>query len=413
MWSLEWRRGCLASFFTFPNEFAMNRWNSLFIFLVMSPLAFGQGNATKRRVPVENAEISAAMQKFVDANEISGAVTLVAHKGEIVHLGAVGLSDIQGNIRMRKNALFAIASMTKPVVATGLMILQDEGKLSVDDKVSKYLPAFAKMKLHDGTLATREVTIRDCLTHTAGLVGNQIFAGSLSAAIDELADRPLGFDPGEKWRYSPGLNVAGRIIEVVSEQPLQEFLQARIFQPLGMKNTTFFPDELQRQRIATLYGPSEGESSLVAVDNRIADPANVKAPNPSGGLFSTACDMFRFYQMVLNGGTFGRHEVVSREAVLQMTSPQTGDLPTGFTPGNCWGLGWCIVRKPQDVTGMLSSGTFGHGGAFGTQGWVDPKTKTIYVLMIQRTKLPNSDASDIRKSFQQLAADSIAGDESP
>jgi CubicO group peptidase (beta-lactamase class C family) len=171
-----------------------------------------------------------------------------------------------------------------------------------------------------------------------------------------------------------------------------------------MKHTTFFTNESERNRVATLYGPSEDAMSLVAVDNRIADPDNVKAPNPSGGLFSTARDMYRFYQMVLDRGTFREMRIVSAAAVEQMTSPQTGELKTGFTPGNCWGLGWCIVREPQEVTGMLSAGTFGHGGAFGTQGWVDPKTKTIYVLMIQRTKLPNSDASDIRKTFQQVGS---------
>lgn len=347
------------------------------------------------------------MQKFVDAREISGAVTLIGQKGKIVHLSAVGLSDIDRNKPMKKNAMFSIASMTKPIVATGVMILQDDSKLNVDDKVSKYIPAFADMKLNSGEAAAREITIRDCITHTAGLTGNQIFAGSLGEAIDALAARPLGYQPGDKWQYSPGLNVAGRIIEIVSDQPLQDFLHARIFAPLNMPSTTFFPIDSQRKRIAMLYGPSEDDKSLVAVDNRIADPDNVKAPNPSGGLFSTARDMFRFYQMVLNGGKFRRQRIISKAAVEQMTSPQTGDLRTGFTPGNCWGLGWCIVREPQDVSGMLSAGTFGHGGAFGTQGWVDPRTKTIYVLMIQRTKLPNSDASDIRKTFQQIGSEAL------
>ena len=381
---------------------------SIALFLALTTLVHGQTATAKKRVAPANAEVTAAMQKFVDAHEISGAVTLIAHKGKVVHLSAVGLSDIDRNKPMKQNAIFSIASMTKPVVATGVMILQDEGKLNVNDKVSKYIPAFANMTLTNGAAAVREITIRDCLTHTAGLTGNQIFAATLSEAVDELADRPLGYQPGDQWQYSPGLNVAGRIIEIVAEQPLQDFLQERIFAPLNMKRTTFFPDESQRKRIATLYGPGEDKKSLVAVDNRIVDPDNVKAPNPSGGLFSTARDMFRFYQMVLNGGKFRGTRIVSKAAVAQMTSPQTGDLKTGFTPGNCWGLGWCIVREPQEVTGMLSSGSFGHGGAFGTQGWVDPKTKTIYVLMIQRTKLPNSDASDIRKTFQQIGSDSLA-----
>jgi CubicO group peptidase (beta-lactamase class C family) len=277
----------------------------------------------------------------------------------------------------------------------------------VDDHVSKYLPEFANVKLKNGESPGREITIRDAITHTSGLAGDQVFRSSLAEAVDQLAKRPLAFPAGSKWQYSPGLNVAGRIIEVVSGQPFEDFLEERIFEPLKMQNTTFVPDEKQQSRIATIYGPGEDKGSLVAFENRIVDPSDVRGPNPSGGLFSTARDMFRFYQMILNHGRFRNDRIVSEQAVQKMTSPQTGDLKTGFTPGNCWGLGWCIVREPQDVTGMLSQGTFGHGGAFGTQGWVDPETETIYVLMIQRTKMGNSDGSEIRKRFQQLASDAI------
>ena len=363
--------------------------------------------ATAKKTAPSIAAIDAAMQKFVDQGDIAGAVTLVGHNGKIVHLGAVGLANIETKQEMKGFSLFSIASMTKPVTATALMILQDEGKLSVDDKVSKYIPAFAQVKLKDGESPAREITIRDAITHTSGLSGDQVFQGSLEDAVNEIAHRPLAFEPGSKWQYSPGLNVAGRIVEIVSKQPLQDFVKERIFDPLEMKNTTFFPDQKQQRLIAKIYEPSEDKQSLVAVDNRITNPSDVLAPNPSGGLFSSARDMFRFYQMILNGGQFRGTRVVSKEAMKQMTSPQTGDLETGFTPGNCWGLGWCIVRDPQDVTGMLAAGTFGHGGAFGTQGWVDPESKTIYVLMIQRTKMGNSDGSEIRRTFQQVASDAF------
>jgi CubicO group peptidase (beta-lactamase class C family) len=344
------------------------------------------------------------MQGFVDDGTISGAVTLVGRRGKIIHLQAVGLADIEREKPMRRNSMFSIASMTKPIVATGVMILQDEGKLNVNDKLSKYIPAFAQVKLSNGDAVERELTIRDAITHTSGLAGNQIFSGTLADAVDDLTQRPLAFQPGSKWQYSPGLNVAGRIIEIVAEQPLQDFLKQRIFDPLGMRNTTFFPDQRQLKRIATLYGLGDDKKSLVAVENRIVDPDEVKAPNPSGGLMSTARDMYRFYQMVLNHGEFRQLRILSAVAVSEMTSPQTGDLTTGFTPGNCWGLGWCILREPQGVTGMLSPGTYGHGGAFGTQGWVDPETKTVYVLMIQRTEMGNSDASDVRMKFQEIAS---------
>ena len=367
--------------------------------------AFAQAKAGK--APPTIGQINDAMQAFVDKGEISGAVTLVGRRGKIVHLGAVGLADIETNKPMKKFALFSIASMTKPVVATAVMILQDEGKLTVDDKVSKYIPAFANGKLASGDMPKREITIRDCLTHTAGLAGPQIFQGSLKEAVDELAGRPLAFEPGEKWQYSPGLNVAGRIVEIVSGQPLQDFLKTRLFKPLGMQQTTFFPSKRQIKRVATLYGPGDADNSLQPEVGFLGDLSKIQAPNPSGGLISNARDMYRFYRMVLSGGKFRKKRVVSASAIKQMTSPQTGDLETGFTPGNCWGLGWCIVREPQGVSAMLSEGTFGHGGAFGTQGWVDPKTETIYVLMIQRIKLKNSDNSEMRRTFQLVASENL------
>lgn len=368
--------------------------------------SYCQDVRSARPVPSITA-IDAAMQGCVDDRQISGAVTLVGHQGEIVHLGAVGQSNIAWKTEMTPSTLFAIASMTKPIVATAVVILQDEGKLSVDDKVSQYIPAFADVKLKNGESPIREITIRDAITHTSGLAGTQTFPGSLAEAVDELSQRPLAFQPGTKWQYSPGLNVAGRIVEIVSKQSLDSFLQERLFQPLGMQDTTFVPEKEQQLRLAAIYAPGEDKQSLVPVENYITDLSSVKGANPSGGLVSSAPDLFCFYQMVLNQGEFRGKRIFSPEAVKQMTSPQTGDLVTGFTPGNCWGLGWCVVRQPQGVSGMLSPGTFGHGGAFGTQGWIDPKTETIYVLLIQRTKFGNSDASEIRKTFQQLANDAL------
>ncbi|MDG2382340.1 MAG: serine hydrolase [Pirellulaceae bacterium] len=363
--------------------------------------------AQSGQTPPENAAINKAMQGFVDADAIAGAVTLVGHRGKIVHLSAVGWADVEKQRPMKKGSLFAIASMTKPIVSTAVMILQDEGKLSVDDKVSKYLPAFAEVKLQGGETPSREMTIRDCVTHTAGLSGKQSFDGSLEEAVDALAQRPVAFSPGERWLYSPGLNVAGRIVEIVSQQPLDQFLKTKVFDPLRMNRATFFLDEKQLRRVATLYKWNPAEKTLVPSKGFLGDYSQLTAPNPSGGLFATARDMFRFYQMVLNGGMLRGQRIVSKGGVEAMISPQSGDLKTGFTPGNCWGLGWCLVREPQGTTGMFSKGTFGHGGAFGTQGWVDPETDTIYVMMIQRDGLINSDNSKMRRVFQQTAANQL------
>lgn len=378
-------------------------------FAPLSPM-HAQDAATVQTAP-ELAAVNAAMQKFVDEGLISGAVTLVGHQGKVVHLGAVGLSNIEAQKGMARGTLFSIASMTKPVVATAVMLLEEEGRLSVDDRVSQYIPAFADLKLKNGQAPMREITLRDALTHTSGLAGSQLFTGSLKEAVDNLAKQPLAFEPGSKWQYSPGLNVAGRVVEIVSGQPLDTFLEKRIFEPLAMNNTTFFPDAKQRKRIATLYGLDDNDpTSLQPAANRITGSSSddqKRGPNPSGGLYSNARDMFRFYQMVLNGGQLRKTRILSSDSVARMTSPKTGDLKTGFTPGNCWGLGWCIVREPQGVTGMMSAGTYGHGGAFGTQGWIDPETQTIYVLMIQRTQFGNSDGSDLRKTFQQVAHDAL------
>ena len=333
-------------------------------------------------------------------------VTLVARKGRVVHLEAVGLADVEKQTPMRTDSLFAIASMTKPVTATAVMILKDEGKLAIDDPVSKYIPEFKDAALEDGP-AKRQITLRDCLTHTSGLVGSQRGERTLDETARMLAKRPLGFQPGTDWRYSPGLNVCGRVIEAASGRPFDEFLRERIFRPLKMIDTTFCPTPDQRKRLATVYRPGPDKGSFALAEHWLMADRCQRAPNPSGGIVSTAADMARFYQMVLNGGQLDGRRIVSKASVDEMTRLQTGDLETAFTPGNGWGLGWCIVRRPQGVTAMLSQGTFGHGGAFGTQGWVDPKREMIFVLMIQRTGFGNGDASEIRKAFQQLAVDAL------
>ena len=347
------------------------------------------------------------LRAFVDEKQISGAVTLVAHRGRIVHHEAVGLADLESRAPMRKDSIFCVASMTKPITATALMILVDEAKLSLDDPVAKHIPAFADVKLEDGSPPRRPITIRDLLTHTAGLVGSQQNEGTLAETVEKLAERPLGFEPGTRWQYSPGLTVCGRIAEIVARQPFETFLNERIFTPLAMRDTTFHPTAEQQRRIVKLYQPTKDKSDLEPAKHWLSDLSEDRSPNPSGGLFSTAADMARFYQMILDGGELDGRRILSRDAVAEMTRIQTGDLQVGFTPGNGWGLGWCVVREPQGVTRVLSPGAYGHGGAFGTQGWVDPERRTIFVLMIQRTNFGNSDGSMIREAFQELAAQAL------
>lgn len=381
------------------------RWPMLaFASLALSLLAVPQVSAQKVAAN-RLAKIAPRMEEFVEAAKISGAVTLVGLEGKVIHHAAVGQADVASGRPMKKDTLFAIASMTKPITATAVMILKDEGKLSLDDRVSKYIPEFKEARLKDGALQ-RELTLRDLLTHTSGLGGSQQNTGSLAATAKALAARPLSFQPGTRWQYSPGLSVCGRVIEVASGQPYEKFLAERIFEPLGMQDTTFFPSQEQQKRIATLYQPGD-DGGLAEAEHWLIELGDDRTANPSGGLFSTAADLFRFYQMVLDGGQCNGKRIVSAKSVQEMTTLQTGDLKTGFTPGNGWGLGWCVVREPQGVTASLSSGTFGHGGAFGTQGWVDPKRKMILVLLIQRTRFGNSDASAIRKALNDLAVEAV------
>lgn len=346
--------------------------------------------------------------KFVLAKEIPGYVTLSHEMGQPAAVEVGGFANIELEKPMREETLFGIMSMTKPISATALMMLVDEGKVSVDDPVEKYIPAFAHAKTASGE-AVKGLTIRHLLTHTSGLGGDQGCYESLEATANSLAARPFDFQPGERWQYGPNINVVGRIVEIVSGQPFDQFLEERIFSPLGMNDTTFELSDEQRQRTAQLYHKSAEGSSLVPAERwgNAGEPGCVASP--SGGLFSTVGDLHRFYQMILGGGQLAGKRIISSAAVDQMTKAQTGDLTAGFTPGSGWGLGWGLVREPQGVTGMLSAGSFGHGGAYGTEAWIDPGKQRIFVLLIQRGDIGNADGSDIRKDFQQAAVDELEG----
>lgn len=366
-------------------------------------------------------EIPTRMRQFVEEGTISGAVTLVARRDGVAALDAVGLADIRNGTPMRADSLFWIASMTKPITAAAVLMLQDEGKLSVDDPVEKHLPEFKGQWLVQErsaagltlTRPARAITLRDLLTHTSGIgdVPSPRPHATLAELVMGCAREPLQFEPGSRWSYSnPGINTLGRVVEIVSGMKFEEFLQARFFAPLGMKETTFWPTKAQAKRVAKSYQPAKSgqgleEAEIFMVKGGLTDPR--RTPYPSGGLFSTAEDIGRFYQMMLNGGTWRGRRLLSHAAVEELTRTQTGDLQTGFTNGMSYGLGFAVVKEPKGVTGMLSAGTFGHGGAYGTQSWADPRRDLIVVLMIQRAKLPNADASDLRRVFQEIAAGAV------
>jgi CubicO group peptidase (beta-lactamase class C family) len=354
--------------------------------------------------------VNDAMRKAIDSREIAAAVTLVTEDGVVRHYGFDGVRDLDHPEKLGLDSMFWIASMTKPVTGFAVMMLQEEGKLDLDDPVSKHLPEFAELKGPDGKAAS--VTLLQCLTHTSGLAEPTPEANrastDLAGIMPSIVSQPLQFAPGSRWQYcQSGINTAARVVEAVSGMSFPDFLEKRIFAPLGMKNTTFYPDEKQAARLVTSYQRTD-DGKLEPVPLFFLDGKPVTSrdryPRANGGLFSTGTDYLRFCQMLLDGGKLDDQRLLSAEGVATLTRIHTGDLETGFTPGNGWGVGTCVIREPQGVTAMLSPGSFGHGGAYGTQAWIDPVKKRIFLLMVQRANFPNSDASTVRHDFQKAAA---------
>jgi CubicO group peptidase (beta-lactamase class C family) len=229
----------------------------------------------------------------------------------------------------------------------------------------------------------------------------------------------MQYEPGAKWSYTQsGINAAGRIVEVVSGLSFDAFLQQRLFDPLGMKDTTFYPTDAQRARLVTAYSRDKDGGALTPVPPRAGyEGKRDRPPQGNGGLYSTAPDYARFCQMLLGGGTMDGRRYLSADAMKFLSTPQTGDLPTGFFQNETfgqhgkkygWGLGTSILLTPHEgVAAMLSPGSFGHGGAWGTQAWIDPTKGVAYVLMVQRANFPNSDASDVRRAFQEAAVKAL------
>jgi CubicO group peptidase (beta-lactamase class C family) len=359
------------------------------------------------------AEIPLKMQQFVEENKTAGTVTLVARNGRIASFEAVGYQDLENEVPMQKNTLFRIASMTKPFVGAAIMMMVEEGKLSIDDPVEKFLPEFSGIWLISEKTGdemqlirpSRPINIRDILSHTHGMSGvpPNTNVESLREYTLVVSQLPLEFEPGSRWKYGgSGITAAARIVEVLSGMSYTDFLQEKIFTPLGMKNTCFsFPEE-HAGLIAKNYGPDE-EAGLKAREKNFG----LKYFRPDAGLFSTAYDMAIWMQTILDGGIYGETRILSKESVQQMIRTQTGELETGFTKGMSFGLAFQVVKDPTGVTGMLSPGTFGHGGALGTQYWADPGSGTIYILMIQRQGFGTGDSADIRQTFQEIAASAI------
>ncbi len=331
--------------------------------------------------------VRAALQPYVASNWLAGAVTVVVGKEGIVSHDAVGYADVAAGKAMREDALFWIASMTKPFTGVAFMMLADEGKVSLDDPVSMYIPQMSNLwvvvkKENDTLLLRRQarpITLRHLLSHTSGLpfltpmLNDDLASQPLDQQVLSFTMNPLEFQPGEGYRYSnEGIDTVGRVIEIASGMPYETFVRRRILEPLGMGDTTFFPTKRQLKRLAKSYGPDDGKTGLREVAIPYMRPPFDRPgryPEPGGGLFSTGADLARFCQMLLNRGVFEGRRLLSEESVAELSKVQTG------RPEQKYGLGFAVDQDGR--------GAFGHGGAAGTNMTVYPGRGLALIWLVQ------------------------------
>ncbi|HEY3835603.1 MAG TPA: serine hydrolase domain-containing protein [Bryobacteraceae bacterium] len=360
------------------------------------------------------------MQTYVDSGAISGAITLVAHHGQILELDAVGYADVENKKPMRTDTIVQIMSQTKSFTGVAAMILVEEGLLDPTRPVQDYLPEFkgqlAEEKRPDGTVTTHKPehppTVWQIMCHSAGFPFlppdgpykriNFTLDATLAEAVKGYATAHMINEPGRKYLYSNmGIATLGRIVEVLSGMEYPQFLKARILDPLGMKDTFFFPTDDKKPRIAMVYQHDDGKLSLSHDRAQAGDPANYRAgakyAGPELGLYSTATDLAHFYQMLANGGTYNGHRILSKQSVQAMTH-----AVSPVNPG--YGLTLQVMDNPHALLNLVSPGTFGHGGAFGTGGWVDPKTDLVMVFLAQ---MNDGTANTPKNAFWQMAESTV------
>ena len=360
--------------------------------------------------------IGAAVQHDIDNKRIAGAVPLVIRQGRVAWLKSQGMMDREAGKPMRPDAIFRICSMTKPITSVAVMMLYEEGFFQLEDPISKYLPEFKNMKVfvkppsgEPYTVpATKEITVRDLLRHTSGIAyhwnetmgplykaanvahGALPYDGTLEDSIKRLASEPLLFSPGERWEYGLSVDVLGRLVEVVSGKSLDEFFRTRIFEPLGMKDTYFYPpeDKLPRLAAAYTYYPDKGLNRFPdtpTTEGSFTYSADYPYRGPkklfSGGmgLTSTAWDYARFCQMMLDGGKVGDRHLLSRKSVELMTHDQLGRI----SADQSFGFGFSIDGVKAPLSELGSSGEYNWDGIFYTAFFIDPKEQMIVIFMSQ------------------------------
>ena len=377
--------------------------------------------------------ITQMFERRIAANQLAGAVTIVGRRGKVAHHVAQGVMDRDSKQPMTTGGMFRIASMTKPVIGVAVMMLVEEGKLHLNDPVARYIPEFKDMKVAvplpasgpapapTGGAATprfytvpaqRPITIKDLLTHTSGLGSGPMSTSdidkvarkdgeTLADYIPRLGGTALEFQPGSRWAYSPGagFETLGRLIEIASGERLDRFFRARIFDPLGMKDITFWPTDAQWPRVATVYGRGpNGLTKAVMPNDTMSRNVYFRG---SGGLYSTAEDYIPLGLMLANGGELNGKRLLSRKTVEMMAAVHAPDTLPGLPPGQGYGLSVRVVTNHAARNTMLSDGTYGWTGAQGTHFFVDPKEGLVGVLMVQTSD------GEVQREFEDLVAQSV------
>ncbi len=357
----------------------------------------------------EPGKLTAAVQPFVERHELAGAVMLVADKDKILTTETAGWADIEGKKPMQPDSLFWIASQSKPITGVAVMLLVDDGKISLEDPVEKYLPEFQRQMYAAGKEGDQvilkkprhPITVRNVMNHTSGLPFKTALEEPtldlfpLSRRVQSYAKVPLDFDPDTKYQYSnAGINTGGRIIEVVTGKSFEAFLDERLCQPLGMKDTTFWPSAAQEARVAKSYKPGQDNKGLEATTiPQLYYPLSNRTQRysmPAGGLFSTAHDLSRFYRMLLRGGELDGKRILSEAAVKELTKRQT---PTD-------------LKESYSLGFSVSPTTFGHGGAFSTNSVADSDRGQVFIWLVQHAGFPGEGGKS-QGVFQQAARETF------
>jgi CubicO group peptidase (beta-lactamase class C family) len=360
-------------------------------------------------------KLDAGMQSFIDNNQLSGIVTVLARHGTVVQQKAYGKQNIANGTPMREDTIFRIYSMTKPVIGAAMMMLYEEGKWQPTDPIAKHLPEFANLKVlnrmgEDGKpvldAVKRAPTLGDLMSHTAGFTygafgntpvdkmyrdANLLGSASLEEFSAKLAQLPLLYQPGEAWVYSVSVDLQGYLVQKLSGKPLGVFLRERIFQPLGMKDTDFFVPEAKLPRLATIYTATA--NGLTANEHDPGVSRDPGMPSGGGGLYSTAADYLRFAQMLLNAGELDGARLLKASSVATMrTNKLAPELLSGkfgigayrMQPGSGFGYDVAVIHDPQQARSPSGKGTYQWFGLAGTWFWIDPTNDLIFIGMIQR-----------------------------